>query len=35
VTRANLGFIGVLVATLLICTYIPAVPLVLVDLFYR
>jgi tripartite ATP-independent transporter DctM subunit len=35
VTRANMGFIGVLVATLLISTYVPAVPLVLVDFFYR
>ena len=35
VTRANLGFIGVLVATLLISTYVPEVPLVLVDYFYR
>jgi tripartite ATP-independent transporter DctM subunit len=35
VTRANMGFIGVLVTTLLISTYVPAVPLVLVDFFYR
>jgi C4-dicarboxylate transporter, DctM subunit len=35
VTRANLGFIGLLVATLIICTYIPAIPLVLVEYFYR
>jgi tripartite ATP-independent transporter DctM subunit len=35
VTRANLGFIGVLLATLLISTYVPAVPLVLVEYFYR
>jgi C4-dicarboxylate transporter, DctM subunit len=35
VTRANMGFIGVLVATLLISTYVPAVPLVLVEYFYR
>ncbi|HUE46882.1 MAG TPA: TRAP transporter large permease [Aestuariivirgaceae bacterium] len=35
VTRANMGFIGVLTATLLISTYIPAVPLVLVEYFYR
>jgi C4-dicarboxylate transporter, DctM subunit len=35
VTRANMGFIGVLVATLLISTYIPAIPLVLVEFFYR
>jgi hypothetical protein len=30
-----MGFIGVLVTTLLISTYVPAVPLVLVDFFYR
>jgi tripartite ATP-independent transporter DctM subunit len=35
VTRANMGFIGVLAATLLISTYVPAVPLVLVEYFYR
>jgi C4-dicarboxylate transporter, DctM subunit len=35
VTKANLGFVGVLVAVLLLCTYVPAVPLSLVDFFYR
>ena len=35
VTRVNLPFIGVLVATLLIVTYVPAVPMALVELFYR
>jgi C4-dicarboxylate transporter, DctM subunit len=35
VTKANLGFIGVLVAVLLMVTYVPAIPLVLVELFYR
>ena len=35
VTRVNLPFIGVLVATLLLVTYVPAVPLFLVDVFYR
>ena len=35
VTRANLPFIGVLLATLLLVTYVPATTLFLVDLFYR
>jgi C4-dicarboxylate transporter DctM subunit len=35
VTRANVPFIGVLVAVLLLVTYVPAVPLWLVELFYR
>ncbi len=35
VTRVNLPFIGVLVATLLLVTYVPAVPMFLVDYFYR
>jgi len=35
VTRVNLPFIGVLLATLLLVTYVPAVPLALVDFFYR
>lgn len=35
VTRANIPFIGVLVATLLLVTYVPATTLFLVDLFYR
>ena len=35
VTKVNLPFIGVLVATLLLVTYVPAVPLFLVDYFYR
>jgi tripartite ATP-independent transporter DctM subunit len=34
VTRVNLPFIGVLVATLLIVTYVPAVPMSLVNWFY-
>jgi C4-dicarboxylate transporter, DctM subunit len=34
VTRVNLPFIGVLLATLLLVTYVPAVPLFLVGLFY-
>jgi tripartite ATP-independent transporter DctM subunit len=35
VTRVNLPFIGVLVAVLMLVTYVPAVPMALVELFYR
>jgi TRAP-type C4-dicarboxylate transport system permease large subunit len=35
VTKANIPFIGVLLATLLLITYVPVVTLGLVDLFYR
>jgi tripartite ATP-independent transporter DctM subunit len=35
VTKANLPFIGVLAGVLLLVTYVPAVPLALVNLFYR
>jgi C4-dicarboxylate transporter, DctM subunit len=35
VTRANIPFIGVLLATLLLVTYVPVTTLGLVDLFYR
>ena len=35
VTRANLGFIGVLLAILLVVTYVPAFSLALVEFFYR
>ncbi len=35
VTKVNLPFIGVLLATLLMVTYVPAIPLFLVDLFYK
>jgi tripartite ATP-independent transporter DctM subunit len=35
VSRANIPFIAVLLATLLLVTYIPAIPLFLVDMFYR
>ena len=35
VTRVNLPFIGVLLATLLLVTYVPAVPMALVHFFYR
>ena len=35
VTKANIPFIGVLLATLLLVTYVPVTTLGLVDLFYR
>lgn len=35
VTKVNLPFIGVLLAVLMLITYVPAVPLFLVNLFYR
>ena len=35
VSKANLGFIGVLLFVLLLVTYLPAVSMLLVDLFYR
>ena len=35
VSRANLPFIGVLLATLMLVTYVPAVPMSLVNFFYR
>jgi len=33
-TKVNIHFIGVLLAVLFICTYVPAVPMFLVDLIY-
>jgi tripartite ATP-independent transporter DctM subunit len=35
VTKVNLPFIGVLFAVLMLVTYVPAVPMSLVDFFYR
>ncbi|MEK9717448.1 MAG: TRAP transporter large permease subunit, partial [Pelagibacteraceae bacterium] len=35
VTRANIMFIGVLLLLLLLVTYVPAIPMTLVDYFYR
>ena len=35
VTRANIMFIGVLLVLLLLVTYVPAVPMTLVEFFYR
>jgi C4-dicarboxylate transporter DctM subunit len=33
-TKVNLGFIGILLVVLMICTYVPALSLALVNLFY-
>ncbi|MDP2621588.1 MAG: TRAP transporter large permease [Hyphomicrobiales bacterium] len=35
VSRVNIFFIAVLLAVLIICTYVPAIPMFLVDFFYR
>ena len=35
VTKVNLPFIGALLAILMLVTYVPAVPLFLVEYFYR
>ncbi len=35
VTRANIMFIGVLLLLLLLVTYVPAIPMTLVEFFYR
>ena len=35
VTKVNIYFIAVLLTVLMICTYVPQVPLFLVELFYR
>ncbi|MEQ8193779.1 MAG: TRAP transporter large permease subunit, partial [Rhodospirillales bacterium] len=35
VTKVNVYFIGVLFAVLMLVTYVPAVPMFLVELFYR
>lgn len=35
VSRVNVAFIGVLLLVLLVVTYVPAVPMALVELFYR
>jgi tripartite ATP-independent transporter DctM subunit len=35
VARYNMPYVGVLLAVLLLCTYVPAVPMFLVDYFYR
>ena len=34
VTRVNVWFVGVLIAVLLLCTYVPAIPLFLPNLLY-
>jgi C4-dicarboxylate transporter DctM subunit len=33
-TKVNLGFIGILLVVLMICTYVPALSLALVNVFY-
>ena len=35
VSKANLPFIGVLLFVLMLCTYVPAIPMYLVETFYR
>lgn len=35
VSKANIYFVAVLLTVLLLCTYIPAIPMFLVDTFYR
>lgn len=35
VSKVNLPFIGVLLTVLMICTYVPAIPMFLVEYFYR
>ncbi|RMD61255.1 MAG: TRAP transporter large permease [Alphaproteobacteria bacterium] len=35
VTKVNIWFIAVLLAVLILCTYIPAIPMFLVEYFYR
>ncbi len=35
VSKVNIYFIAVLLTVLLLCTYVPQIPMILVDLFYR
>ena len=35
VSRWNLPFVGILLFVLMLCTYVPAIPMFLVDFFYR
>ncbi|MCF3934741.1 TRAP transporter large permease [Acuticoccus sp. M5D2P5] len=35
VSKVNLPFVGVLLVVLLMCTYVPAIPMFLVEFFYR
>jgi TRAP-type C4-dicarboxylate transport system permease large subunit len=35
VTKVNIWFIAVLLGVLMICTYVPAIPMFLVEYFYR
>ena len=35
VSKVNIWFVGVLLAVLMLCTYVPSIPLFLVEYFYR
>ncbi|MGA9432762.1 MAG: TRAP transporter large permease subunit, partial [Roseobacter sp.] len=35
VSKVNIWFVGVLLAVLMLCTYVPSVPMFLVEYFYR
>jgi len=35
VSKVNLPFVGVLLFVLFLCTYVPSIPMFLVDVFYR
>ena len=35
VSKVNIYFVAVLLVVLLLCTYVPAIPMFLVDAFYR
>ena len=35
VSKVNVYFVGVLLTVLLLVTYVPAIPMALVELFYR
>ncbi|MEM8700303.1 MAG: TRAP transporter large permease subunit, partial [Pseudomonadota bacterium] len=35
VSKVNIFFVAVLLAVLMLCTYVPAVPMFLVEYFYR
>jgi TRAP-type C4-dicarboxylate transport system permease large subunit len=35
VSKVNLPFVAVLLAVLAVCTYVPAIPMYLVEAFYR
>jgi TRAP-type C4-dicarboxylate transport system permease large subunit len=35
VTKVNIYFVAVLLTVLMICTYVPSIPMFLVEYFYR